>query len=147
MNALLTAIVFWLSASFGLPANYDHPRIEFVPAAEITAVFFRGLAGQRRGAETDPADQRQIVSVYDDTRRTIYLRDDWTGRTPAELSVLIHEMVHHLQAVGKLRFACPQEREQLAYQAQQRWLGLFGRDLEGEFEIDPFTLFVLTRCL
>jgi hypothetical protein len=34
-------------------------------------------------------------------------------------------MVHHLQTVGGLKFACPQEREELAYKAQERWLELF----------------------
>ena len=56
-------------------------------------------------------------------------------------------MVHHLQNVGKLKFECPQEREQLAYKAQEKWLGLFGRDLLSDFEIDRFTLLVSTKCM
>jgi hypothetical protein len=76
----------------------------------------------------------------------IYLPEGWTGNTPAELSILVHEMVHHLQNVENLKFECPQEREQLAYKAQERWLGLFGRDLLRDFELDPFTLLVATRC-
>jgi hypothetical protein len=75
------------------------------------------------------------------------LPDAWTGDTPADLSILVHEVVHHLQNVGKLKFECPQEREQLAYKAQERWLGLFGRDLLHDFEIDPFTLLVSTKCM
>jgi hypothetical protein len=55
-------------------------------------------------------------------------------------------MVHHLQNAGNLRFECPQEREQLAYQAQEQWLRLFGRHLMQDFELDPFTLLVKTRC-
>jgi hypothetical protein len=31
-------------------------------------------------------------------------------KTPAELSVLVHEMVHHLQNVEQLKFACPLAR-------------------------------------
>ena len=50
-------------------------------------------------------------------------------------------MVHHLQNVGELKFECPQEREQLAYKAQERWLGLFGRDLLRDFKLDLFTIF------
>jgi hypothetical protein len=61
--------------------------------------------------------------------------------------VLVHEMVHHVQNVGGLKYACPQEREKLAYTAQERWLGLFGRNLEADFEIDAFSLLVKTRCL
>ena len=149
MNALMTAIALWLSANFGLPATYDLPRLEYVPAAQIAALRYKGLAGspfQTVSAPVQPG-QREVVAVYDDAKKTIYLPQDWMADTPAELSVLVHEMVHHLQNVGRQKFACAQEREQLAYEAQERWLGLFGHNLKDDFEIDPFTLFVSTKCL
>ena len=148
MNTLLSAIVLWLSLNFGLPANYDHPRIAFVSAAEMTTIRHKGLGGRRVepvSASSAPAAQPSILAVYDDASRTIYLREGWTGKTPAELSVLIHEMVHHLQNLAKVRFACPQEREVIAYRAQEQWLKAFGQDL-AVFEIDPFTLLLRTRC-
>ncbi len=90
--------------------------------------------------------QRVIVSVYDDATKTIYLPEGWTGATPAELSILVHEMVHHLQNTGRLKFECLQEREQLAYRAQEQWLSLFGGSLLHDFEIDRLTILVTTRC-
>ena len=68
------------------------------------------------------------------------------GRPPAEVSVLVHELVHHLQNVSRMKFTCPQEREKDAYAAQHAWLALFGRTLEQEFEIDPMTVLVRTNC-
>ena len=50
------------------------------------------------------------------------------------------------QHVGRRQYECPQASEELAYEVQQKWLGLFGRSLESEFEIDPFTLLVSVRC-
>jgi hypothetical protein len=41
---------------------------------------------------------------------------------------------------------CPQEREKLAYLAQERWLGLFGHNLESDFDLNPFSLLVKTKC-
>ena len=35
MDALLTAIVVWLSTNFGLPANFESPRIRFASSAEL----------------------------------------------------------------------------------------------------------------
>jgi hypothetical protein len=87
-----------------------------------------------------------IVSLYSNEAKTIYLRDGWTGTTPAELSILVHEMVHHLQNVAQLKFACPEEREELAYKAQNGWLNLFGRDLEREFQMDGFSILVKSKC-
>jgi len=37
----------------------------------------------------------------------MYLREGWSGATAAEISVLVHEMVHHLQHEARLGYACP----------------------------------------
>jgi Domain of unknown function (DUF6647) len=84
--------------------------------------------------------------LYSNKSKTIFMRDGWTGKTPAELSILVHEMVHHLQNVGQLQFACPEEREELAYKAQDQWLGLFGHDLMHDFDMDGFTIAVKSKC-
>ena len=84
------------------------------------------------------------MAVYDDATNKVYLPEGWAGDTPAELSVLVHEMVHHLQNRGKRKFECPREREKLADEAQERWLHLFGGDLSRHFEINPFTRLAMT---
>jgi len=147
MNALLTMVALWLSANFAMPATDAPPRIEHVPPAQMMELR-QAAAGTAHPAEAGAHDAAQdTVAVYDDAARVIYLREDWTGATPAELSVLVHEMVHHFQNVAGLKYACAGEREKLAYDAQERWLGLFGKSLESEFRIDPFSRLVKTRCL
>jgi hypothetical protein len=149
-RALLTAIESWLVAQLGLPPAQDQPGIELVPPARITALRYRGLVAEPAigTAHLDPAPpDGDVVAVYSDMTRTIYLAEGWTGRTAAELSVLVHEMVHHLQNAGGLRYECAQAREALAYQAQDRWLALFGHSLEQDFELDGFSLLVKTRCM
>ena len=83
---------------------------------------------------------------YNTIERTILLPAGWSDRTPAESSILIHEMVHHLQTEAGLKFDCPEEREAPAYEAQQGWLGRFGTGLAEEFGIDRLTLLVRTHC-
>jgi len=153
MNALLTAIVLWLSANFDLPATYEHPKVEFVPAVEIAFLHYGAFTTEKRRevlaqyrSNISLDKRREVVAVYIDVMETIFLPEGWTGNTPAELSVLVHEMVHHLQNLARQRFECPQAREALAYAAQERWLGLFGRNLLEDFEIDRTTLLISTRC-
>ena len=153
MDALLTAIVLWLSINFGIPANYDHPRIEVVPSIEIAFLRYEAFTAQAQrevlasyANANGPGSRREVVAVYDDRRNRILLPQGWAGQSPAELSVLVHEMVHHLQKSSGLRYACPAQREKLAYEAQEKWLGLFGLNLQEEFEIDAFTLKVSTAC-
>jgi uncharacterized protein DUF6647 len=152
MDALLIAIVVWLSANYGLPQIFEQPRIERVPSIEMAALRHKGLPASSRGGstildqESSIEKMRDVVAVYNDQTRTIYLSDKWAGRTPAELSILVHEMVHHLQNVADITYECPAEREKLAYEAQQKWLDLFGRSLESEFQINGLALLISTSC-
>lgn len=152
MTALLAAIAMWLSANFDLPATHDHPRIELITETEIMFIRYQAFTVERRreiAAALDNATddkRRKVVSIYEDKTRTIYLPAGWNGGTPGELSVLVHEMVHHMQNVGDLRYECAGAREKLAYEAQEKWLSLFGRNLAGEFDLDTFTLKVSTSC-
>lgn len=138
MDALLIAIVTWLSVNFGLPPDYVLPRIVYLPNAEISEIRYGDVATEKR---------REVVAVYDDVTETILLAEGWTGKSPAELSVIVHEMVHHLQNRARLRFECETAREEMAFAAQEAWLDLFGRDLETEFDLDSMTLKLSTRCM
>jgi hypothetical protein len=82
MEAALTTIAAWLSFNLMLPPVYEHPRVELASLAKVEA-------------------------YYDDATRTVYLPKGWTGRSPAELSVLVHEMVHHVQNVAGLTYCVP----------------------------------------
>src|SRR5262245_39954755 len=149
---LLAAIEARLALHFDLPSVDRYPRIELVPPVKIAALRYQGLLSNPRienapSGDAGTASRSDIVAIYADATQTIYLPERWTGTTAAELSVLVHEMVHHVQNVGGLKYQCPQEREKLAYRAQDRWLGLFGHNLEADFELDAFSLLVKTRCL
>jgi hypothetical protein len=148
---LMRAIAAWLSAEFDLPGATDLPAV--ARASEDQMIVLRYRAGNSHAA-IDPAarDARpevghEIVALYDDRARTIYLSKDWSGSTSAEISVLVHETVHHLQNLAGVKFACAGEREKTAYRAQARFLDLFEQTLETEFGIDPMTLLVHTTCV
>jgi hypothetical protein len=146
-TALLRAIVAWLAREFGLPRSDVHPAIRFEPPARIATFRFTGVASDRpQDLAALPSGRRETVAVYDPLTQTILLPERWSGSTPAELSILVHEMVHHLQNVAGLRYECAQASETLAYAAQDKWLRLFKRSLATDFEIDDFTLLVTSRC-
>jgi hypothetical protein len=154
MEALLTTIVIWISANYNLPPTFDHPRIERVAPLAMAGLRYKGLSSLRdreafsiQDREMPLGDIREIVSIYNDETKTIYLSDKWTGRSPADISILVHEMVHHLQNKVEIRYECAAEREKLAYEAQDKWLGLFQRTLESEFKINGLALLISTSCV
>lgn len=154
MQALLTVIVTWLSINFGLPVIYEHPRVEFVPAAKMAEVRYSRLAAVRPdrvavevGRSALAEVGHDVHAIYDDLSRTIYLPEGWSVASPAAVSVLVHELVHHVQNVSGLKYDCAEAREKPAYGAQARWLELFGKNLADEFEIDAMTILVRTNCM
>jgi hypothetical protein len=152
-SAFLSEISNWLAANFDLPTIHELPRIGFAKPLQLVSMRYKGMLPEawREDSINDPAVQaavhREVVAVYNDTTRTIFLPNSWTGKTVAEQSVLVHEMVHHLRNLAKLKYDCPAAREKLAYQAQDQWLKRFGQDLEKEFEIDTLTLLVTSACM
>ena len=152
-EALLTSLVTWISDNLDIPADYHHPNIVPMSSVAMTNLLYRQFLGDKPNDEVVTENQgqsegrRRVLSLYNVPTKTIYLLPGWTGRTPAELSMLVHELVHHLQNVGHIDYACPQEREQLAYEAQEKWLNLFGLSLSSEFGLDRTTLVFSTTCM
>lgn len=154
MQTLLTVLVTWLSLNFGLPATGEHPRLEIVPPARMAEVRYSRIATSvpgpiATGAGPSALSEKHhgVFAIYDDASRTIFLPENWTGASPADMSVLVHELVHHLQNAGGLTYDCGGAREKPAYRAQAAWLELFGKNLADEFELDPMTILVRTNCL
>ena len=147
-QALVQEILVWLSDSFDLPAVKVAPTIEFASAARLAMLRKHdgGLATDIRKDPAVPAQDSDIVAVYDRSSETIFLPIGWAGATAAEQSILVHELVHHVQKVAQIRFDCPMAAEKLAYLAQDRWLERFGSSLEGEFQVDRFTIVISTAC-
>lgn len=147
---LLDEIATWLSSEFDLPAIKEGPTIEFASKPKLAAM--RAGVGTPSASFTEngllaESGQRQVVALYDSKSKTVLLPDDWTGTSAADQSILVHEMVHHVQNVGKLKFECPRAQEKVAYLAQDKWLQRFGMSLEKEFDVDMFTVLISSACM
>ena len=138
MDLLVTLIVAWLSFTSGLSMPHERPAVRFLTAEALSDLRYGSIEAQRR---------REVVAAYDDDTQTIYLSEDWSGHDPTDVSVLVHEIVHHLQNSAALKYECPAAREALAYEAQAKWLKLFGRDLASEFDLDAMTLKLMSSCM
>jgi hypothetical protein len=146
---LLDEIGTWLVSQFDLPAVQERPAIVLVSNAQLLAKRLHSSSSQGAAygtTYTDPG-QRRAVALYDDALKSIFLADDWMGQSAADKSILVHEMVHHIQNVAKMKYECPMAREKPAYLAQDKWLAQFGLSLEQEFEVDMFTIVVSSACV
>lgn len=114
MQELVTVIATWLSVSFGLPAMQAEPKVAFVPEEEMLTIR---LGDAYASAALGDAG---VYAIYEDATGTIFFGQDWSASSTADISVLVHELVHHLQNEAGLVYDCPEEREELAYRAQQQ---------------------------
>lgn len=137
MNELLIVLIAWVASASGLPPTPSLPSISYASPARLAALSV-GKNGIPIG---------EVAAVYDSTTSTIILRPDWRLDRPADVSVLVHELVHHLQFEAGLSYECPEAREAEAYAVQARWLEEFHLDLESSFAIDGLTLLLRTKCL
>lgn len=146
MNELLTVIATWISLTTGLPPAEQHPTVVFVPEAGLSEVRAT-LAASATGKPAAPVAQGAVHGFYDDASGAIYLPKGWSAASALDVSLLVHEMVHHLQRVSGTSYPCPQAREAPAYEAQKAWLAGFGIDMMEAFELDPMTMLLRTRCM
>ncbi len=107
--ALLFELNAWLDAETEYRERDRRPLIEFVGAER--GEDLRGVA-DRSGGRTR--------GLYDAEIETIYLVEPWSPDNPRDISVLLHEMVHHRQS-GQ-HWYCDQAQEWRAYQIQAQWL-------------------------
>jgi hypothetical protein len=150
-NSSLDELAKWLAANYDVRYSAEPPRLERVAPLRLYQLRHRAFLSSQAvtvaASAPVPGSQREVVAVYDDKTRTIYLPESWTGETIAEQSVLVHEMVHHLQNLAGQKFACAGEREKPAYLAQDQFLKLHGLDLEKEFDVDMFTVVAISACM
>lgn len=150
-RALLNQIGPWLVANFGLPAAKQLPDVKFVSESRLVEIRYHNRQqaekmSRGRGAASGK-DKGSIVALYDSKGPTIYLSSEWRGHDPKDVSTLVHEMVHHLQHLGRQRFDCPEAREGPAYAAQERWLLEHGSSLAAAFGVDRFTVLARSTCI
>lgn len=101
----------WIIQQTGWPAT-GIPPIKMTSFAHL-----RELAGLSSDVEwIRPA------AFYSKSDHLIYLADSWNKDNVVDQSILVHELVHHLQIEDHIQFACWGRYEAQAYELQIQWL-------------------------
>ena len=77
-------------------------------------------------------------ALYDRALHVLYLSDRLTLDAVLDRSILLHELVHHLQVFNDIEFECREEAEAQAYELQVQWLSENGVK-------DPYALMGIPR--
>ena len=115
MPDLVEMLDGWLDANSDMPRNPQAPIVRQIDAA--TANAMTGTHAATEGSKTR--------GLYDEEAMEIMLVRPWNNRDPYDVSVLLHELIHHRQAVAGYWY-CPGAQELPAYRLQQAWLAELG---------------------
>jgi hypothetical protein len=88
------------------------------------------------------------VALYNRETQTITINETFDPADEYDLSVLLHEFIHHLQNInGDKRTGCAGDMEKQAYETQRRFLETRGTaDTSKLMGIDTFTQLLITTC-
>ena len=116
----------------------DNPRTE--ESKEIcTRIEKTTILGTRKDT---------TMGLYDHQKKIVYLNPLLKKHDkPVHDSVLLHELVHHMQFHNKVKFRCLGELEEKAYMLQDKWLQKKGRkSVFEELEISPLYFYIIIQC-
>lgn len=118
LQALILSLEDWLDDHADWPRRAAAPNIRLVSPWQATA---------RQGAAAN-ARHGRLRGLYDPDRSELLLVRPWNPRDAQDVSVLLHELVHHRQAPH--HWYCPGAQELPAHRLQAAWLSEQGLSLE-----------------
>jgi hypothetical protein len=118
MHELVSGLEDWLDA------QTDWHRREAPPRARLVSKW---EAAARKDA-TASYQRGRPRGLYDPERSEILLVRPWNPRNAEDVSILLHELVHHRQAPH--HWYCPAAQELPAYRLQEAWLTEQGLAIE-----------------
>ncbi|NKX43804.1 DUF6647 family protein [Roseicyclus persicicus] len=110
---LFDGLVGWIALATDydlLPTYTDPPTVSFCRVGETIAYAQADLI-------VDPA----LLAAYDHGQTHIFLTHPWSPVSLFDQSVLLHELIHHVQLTNR-DWACTGAPELEAYLLQDRWL-------------------------
>ena len=109
MKEIVLSLMVWIGVNTDYVMEVPHPTILRATQADL-----QEKTGGMYGG-------RHVLGVYMPRTRTVYLDEGVDENTPSGKSTIVHELVHHYQAVSRraVSNACLFEAE--AYSIEDKW--------------------------
>lgn len=141
MDALVLALMTWIQAASGLPMAEQMPDVRRIAPQRMAE-----LANPKRADAYDRSITSGYLALYHADSGTVLLRHDWDAGDLRDRSILLHELVHHMQASAARSYPCAGAREREAYALQGKWLEERGANLFELLGMNALFFHAVTRC-
>ena len=142
MKDLLTSLMLWVAANSPLAVPETVPRVVQVDPVELACILEYVVPCDE--SRLDPSWTWYVYyapkNLMEDARIAISEDVDLGGVDGH--SVLLHELVHHMQVTAGQDYNI----ECQAYQLEQKWLIERGTSLQEVFKIDAMSVLFKTSC-
>ena len=134
---VIVSLISWIVAKTKWGVR-EPPTVCFVKSDQLIDMAY--------GGEGIP-DAPRINGLYAPAGHIVYLSEKWNLNDLRDRSYLLHELIHHLQAINNVKTGCLAANERLAYELQLEWLCEQGiRDPYKFLDIDEFTITLISQC-
>lgn len=135
--AVVDDLTHWIVVKAGW-THREAPPLRFVPAHCLVEMF----AGKNAFSTSI-----RIAALYSRRDGVVYLPEDWNPDNLRDRSTLLHELVHHLQALNEVKENCLAAYEPQAHHLTIAWLQELGiEDPYAFLHINEFTIRMISQC-
>ena len=150
MIEIITALMLWISTATGW-AIPEHPKITYIEDSNRFFILSHDCDSKPNQpiCETYDGKTTNILALYNSSTSTVYLHKDFWWASVRDQSILLHELVHHMQYshdFSQYSRLCKGDIEKEAYDIQEIWLKERGKTLRDTIELGPLMRHVLTQC-
>lgn len=160
MKVFMTAMMIWISSQTGWEVP-TLPSLSFFTAQEMKHYAYgcdmdpvpvgnEDLCSSKEFWYLDEYEQQNIpLGLYDHKKQEIIVRDGFDIESIHDQSILLHELVHHMQFHNGVyeKVRCRGELEKLAYKLQDEWLNeKYGLRVNDVIGINDLFMFMVTHC-
>lgn len=134
---IVVSLIAWIVARTEWVVK-EPPTICFVTNTKLVEMAYGG-----EGKSNDP----NINALYAPKSHIVYLSEKWNPNDLRDRSYLLHELIHHLQALNNVKAACLAANERPTYELQLEWLR--GQGIQDPYkflDIDEFTIVLISQC-
>ena len=161
MKVFVTALMLWISAETGWPIP-EHPSFLYLTNHELRAYAYgcdddpipeasKDICAARKDWDIDDWEKiKAPLALYNHREQIVVLNKTFNIDSIHDQSVLLHELVHHMQnhiGVNLDTVGCKGDLEKEAYELQNKWLKeKYNLSVFDVIAINELFLMIITSC-
>ena len=128
MVELIISLMLWITTVTGYPMPEKLPIIKYASPSEVYYRQYRCDAPtkhtKKKCEDINPKEAEKTLAIYNHHTDTIYLKDGLENMFNKNIyeSIVVHELVHHMQYESDAQFDCLGQYEEDAYEIQDKFL-------------------------